>query len=271
MAEVDRIGTFRCVPVDTGIGVTKNQYPQFIAQVRLLEYYDEDEKVWIPWEDYEQEINLYAVLFGIGRKSGKLEPTLNHTQVSKIFNWDGTDFNYLAETDFSNVKFQVRVDVNDYEGATSNYQVGWIDEYDAEPGRKIRKLDSKEVKDLNKQYALLLKQTGKKAAPAKAPETGENKPDLPGPNKKKQKQTAKAKVKAPVIPPPVSRPTGECTRQEAWDTVVELRDEACDNEQLTAAWRAAIESVAPNVDENEITPEQWFAIKDAVLDDVGKF
>lgn len=283
MAEVDRTGTFRCVPIDTGVGETKNKFPQFVAQVRLLEYYDEDEKVWVPWEEYDQEATVYAVLFGYGKKSQKLESTLNHVQVSKVFNWDGLDFTYLADTDFSNVKFQVRIDENDYEGATSDYKVGWIDVYDAEPGRQIRKLNAEEVKDLNKQFAMLLKQTGKKAAPAKAPATAmtatqavASKKATPGVvTKKGKKQTEVAKTKAPVVPPktPIApgMPEGKCTKQEAWETVVELKDNECTDEQLTAAWHAAIVSIAPNMDEKEISNELWFAIKDAVLDDVGKF
>lgn len=275
MAEVDRTGTFRCCPVDTGVGVSKNNFPQFIATVRLLEYWDEDEKAWHPWEEYEQEITLYAILFGHGKKSGKLEPTLNYTQVSKVLNWDGTDFVYLAETDFSDVKFQVRIDENTYEGASSPYQVGWIDEYDAEPGRKIRKLDAGEVKDLNKQFALLLKKTGKKVAPAtKAPAKAVTK------DTKKKTQTEAAKIKTPTVPPgtapkvPVVKPTmptGKCTKQEAWETVVELKTDDCDDDQLKAAWLAAIVSVTPDTEEGNITDEQWFLIRDAVLDDVGKF
>ncbi|MCK4814543.1 hypothetical protein KA005_02140 [bacterium] len=281
MAEPDRTGTFRCVPVDTGVGQTKNNFPQFLAQVKLLEYYDEENKVWVPWEEYEQEISLYAILFGYGKKSGKFEPTLNHVQVSKVFGWDGTDFNYLAETDFSDLKFQVRVDENTYGGATSNYQVGWIDEYDAEPGRKIRKLDAKEVKDLNKQFAMLLKQTGKKAAPAKAPakapEINESKPDLPIPKKSgKKKQTEAVKAKAPPKAPPKpptmpGLPEGKCTKQEAWETVCDLKDSDCDDKQLNATWQAVVEATAPGINDTDITPEQWFIIRDAVLDDVGKF
>lgn len=280
MAEVDRTGTFRCCPVDTGVGVSKNNFPQFIAQVRLLEYWDEDEKIWVPWEEYEQEITVYAILFGYGKKSQKLEPTLNHTQVSKVLNWDGTDFVYLAETDFSDVKFQVRIDENTYEGASSPYQVGWIDEYDAEPGRKIRKLDAEEVKDLNKQFALLLKKTGKKAAPAKAP--AKKTATEATKDTKKKTQTEAAKTKVPTVPPkaapkvPAAKPdptmpTGKCTKQEAWETVVEMKDNSCDDKQLKAAWLAALASVAPDTEEENITDEQWFTIRDAVLDDVGKF
>lgn len=285
---VDRTGTFRCSPIETGVGVSRNKFPVFTAQVKLLEYWDEDEEAWHPWAEYEQEATIFAVLFGIGKKSQKLEPTLNHVQISKIFNWDGTDFGYLNDTDFSNLKFQVRIEDNDPDYADKNpYVVNWVDEYDAIPGRRIKKLDAEGVKDLNKQFAILLKQTGKKAAPAKAPskapevsETDESKPDLPSPAKakkaKKQTQAAKAppksppKVpsKAPVIP---GIPEGKCTKQEAWETVCELKNDDCNDDQLKAAWLAAIADKAPDIKDADITPEQWFAIRDAALDDIGKF
>ncbi|GAH58342.1 unnamed protein product, partial [marine sediment metagenome] len=223
-------------------------------------------------------------LFGIGKKSQKMESTLNHVQISKILKWDGTDFGYLNDTDFSDVKFQVRIEDNDPDYADKNpYVVNWIDEYNAIPGTKIKKLDAAGVKDLNKQFAILLKQTGKKAAPAKAPakapdapKTDESKPDLPSPAKtkkgKKQTEAAKAPPKAPPKVPTVPGiPEGKCTKQEAWETICELKDDACSDEQLKATWLAALVEKAPDIEEKDITPEQWFAIRDAVLDDIGKF
>lgn len=280
---VDRTGTFRCSPIETGVGKTpKQELPQFLAEVRLLELWDEDTETWVPWAEYEQEASVYAILFYTNKKTNKKEPTLTHTQVSKVFSWDGTDFTYLAETDFSDLKFQVRIENNDPDYADKNpYVVNWIDEYDAVPGRKIKKLDAAGVKDLNKQFALLLKATGKKAAPAKAPskvpevpETDESKPDLPSP-KKAGKKAAPTKA-PPKVPPKVPTipgiPEGKCTKQEAWETAVELKNDDCSDEQLKAAWLAAIAATVPeDIAEKAITPEQWFVIKDAVLNDVGKF
>jgi len=50
-----------------------------------------------------------------------------------------------------------------------------------------------------------------------------------------------------------------------------LKNDDCNDDQLGAAWHAAIAEKAPDTEEKDITPEQWFTIKDAVLDDVGKF
>lgn len=288
MSNVDRIGTFRCSPIETGIGLSKNKFPVFTAQVKLLECWDEETEVWVPWEEFGQESTIFAVLFGIGKKSQKLEPTLNHTQISKVFNWDGTDFAYLNDTDFSDLKFQVRIEDNDPDYADKNpFVVNWVDEYDAVPGRKIKKLDAAGVKDLNKQFALLLKQTGKAATPTKAPVKIPAKVPTDAVTKKGKKQTDTAKAKVPATPPkappktppvpstPVPStpgiPEGKCTKQEAWETVVDLKDDNCNDEQLNAAWQAAVAATASETNDGDITPEQWFTIKDTVLDDIGKF
>ena len=283
MGRVDRTGTFRCSPIETGVGVSRNKFPVFTAQVKLLEIWDEDEGEWHPWEEYEQEATIFATLFGMGKKSKKMEPTLNHVQISKVFNWDGTDFGYLNDTDFSDLKFQVRIEDNDPDYADKNpYVVNWVDEYDAEPGRRIKKLDVAGVKALNQEFAMLLKQTGKKAVPAKAPKTPTKAPaDIATKKGKKQTEAAKAPVappKAPPTAPPKSSkasaapglPEGKCTKDEAWQTCVELKVDECSDEQLNAAWLAAIVATAPDTEDKDITPEQWFTIRDAVLDDVGK-
>lgn len=271
---VDRAGTFRAEVVENGVGVTsKNSYPQFIVNAKLIELYDEETKTWVPWSEYGQDVDCYLCLFGMVGKKKEFGPTLTYDQVCKVFDWDGNDFQDLAK-DKSGTKFQVRVDDNDPEYADKTpYQVGWIDTYDAEPGRKIKKLDAKGLKDLNARFAAVLKKTGKVAAPATA--------------KKGKKQTEVVKAKAPATPPkappkapPVTSPKppitpglpeGKCTKQEAWETVVDLKDENCNDEQLNAAWKAAVVSIAPDINDGDITPEQWFTIKDAVLDDVGKF
>lgn len=281
MGRVDRTGIFRCSPIETGVGKTsKKGWPVFNIQVKLLEYWDEDEGVWHPWEECEQEVRAFAVLFGENKKSGKTMATLTHTQVSKVFNWDGTDFSYLNDTDFSDLKFQVRVEDNDPEYANKNpYVVNWIDEYDAVPGNKIKKLDAAGVKALNQQFAMLLKATSKKAAPVKASAV----PKVPGTvTKKDRKQTDAAKTKTPPKTPPAALaapaapaapglPEGKCTKQEAWTTIVDLKNDDCDDEQLNAAWHAAVAATAPKTDDKDVTPEQWFNIREAVLNDVGKF
>jgi hypothetical protein len=53
MSQINRTGTFRFQPVDAGISLTKNKFPQWIAQLQAVEYYDEDTEQWIDWSEYE--------------------------------------------------------------------------------------------------------------------------------------------------------------------------------------------------------------------------
>lgn len=274
---VDRTGTFRAEVIENGVGETRKAgYPQFLVNAKLIEYYDEETEIWVPWAEYEQEVDCRLCLFGMVGKKKEFGTTLTYDQVCKVFDWDGNDFQDLA-ADKSGIKFQVRVDDNDPDYADKTpFQVGWIDTYDAEPGRKIQKLDAKGLKELNVKYATLLKKTGKKAAPAKAPakapEVPTTTPSVKAKKGKKQTEAAKAPPKAPPkLPTTPDLPEGKCTKQEAWETVVDLKDDNCSDEQLNAAWQTAVATTAPETDDANITPEQWFTIKDAVLDDVGKF
>jgi hypothetical protein len=285
---VDRIGTFRAVVVENGVGETRKAgYPQFLVNAKLLELWDEETETWVPWKEYEQDVDCRLCLFGMVGKKKEFGTTLTYDQVCKVFDWDGVDLVELAN-DKTGIKFQVRIDDNDPDYADKTpFQVGWVDLYDAEPGRKIAKLNVEELKNLNAKFAMILKKKGKTAAPTKAPtkvsipETDESKPDLPSPKKagKGKKQTKVVKTKAPAVPSkapskaPVTLglPEGKCTKQEAWGTCCELKNDDCSDEQLGAAWHAAIAEKAPDIEEKNITSEQWFAVKDAVLDDVGKF
>ena len=286
---VDRTGTFRAEVVENGVGETRKAgYPQFLVNAKLLELWDEEEEIWHPWAEYEQDVDCRLCLFGMVGKKKEFGTTLTYDQVCKVFNWDGADLVELA-ADRTGTKFQVRIEDNDPEYADKTpFQVSWVDEYDAVPGRKIKKLDATELKAMNAKYAMILKNKAKPAAPAKAPAKAPEVPATPANQAamtatqatkakkgKKQTEVAKAKIKAPVTPPksPVLPGVleGKCTKMEAWGTVVELKNDDCDDAQLKAAWLAAIAVTAPDVADVNITPEQWFTIKDAVLDDVGKF
>ncbi len=285
--ELDRTGTFRCKAFDTGVSKTKKGgFVRFTATLHLTQSYDFENETWETWQEYEMEIPLYAVLFGKGKKSEKLEATLNHTQVCEIFGWDGRDFTYLNDTDFSDIEFQVRIEDNDPAYADKNpYQVKFIDVYDAVPGGGIKKLDAEGIKALNAEFAALLKNTGKAAAPAtKKPTTAPKVPAKGKKDNKKQTEVVKEKKtteppKVPSTPPTVPTVPEEsvdykaekCTKAQAWEQVVEHKNEACDDDQLNNAWKGAVIEVAPKTAETDITEEQWFAIKDKTLDQVGTF
>jgi len=177
---VDRVGTFRVSLLEKGISKTKEKgYPQLVAKVKLIELYDEkggdDGKgCWFDISDWDMETNVYQCLYGMSKKSQQVEPTLSHEQTMKVFDWDGGSLAELDKTDHEGLKFQIRVTENTYEGARSPFQVSWIDVYDADPVYTLRKLDAKEVKDLDAQFSNLTASaktaaSAKTKAPAKAP------------------------------------------------------------------------------------------------------
>lgn len=289
MSLVDRESTFRGRIVDHAVSLTKNEFPQFVCKLVAKEIYDEDEKVWVNWADVdENEITAYLVLYG---RDGE---TLNCTQVKKATGWDGLSFQQLNDADLSNVTVQFRAEYRTYQDKTT-LQVTWFDEADAEPGRSVRKLDKSELKSLDAKYKSMLKNDAKKAAPAKAgAKTAEVqateaqvaaakakagtvkakniKPTTPkGPVTKKSTPPAPAAPAAPVAEAKDDMPVGHCTKQEAWDTIVELKDKSVTDEANAKAYLDAILAVSGANDQDALTDEQWFAVKEIVLEKNAAF
>ena len=283
MSLIDRASTFRGRIADHGVSKSSGGFPQLILQLAATEIYDADEQAWVDWSEYDvNEIQAYLVLFG-----GKGE-TLNSQQVKKVTGWDGLSFAGLAALDLSETKIQFRVEENTYEGKTS-LQVSWIDEYDAEPGRTVRKLDAAEMKALDAQYANMLKSSGKKAAPTKAPgkvtkanvkstqpkgpviKKGAKDPLGPPAANPSVPTPAEAKTTPPAPATNPNLPTGKCTKDEAWGTVYDMKDKSVTDEQIATIWTAALKEVAPGVDQEKFTDEQWFAVREIVLDNAAAF
>ncbi len=278
MSLIDRAATFRGRITDHGVGKTKNEFPQWVAQLVALEIYDEEEKVWVDWSSYDvNEIMAYLVLFG---SKGE---TLTCQQVKKVTGWDGLSFVGLEALDLSETKIQFRVEENTYDEKTS-LQVSWIDEYDAEPGRTVRKLDATEMKSLDAQYANMLKSSGKTAAPTKAKskvtKASVKSTQPKGPVIKKGAKdslgpptTGATPTKTAPLPPAAnsSLPTGKCTKDEAWGTVYDMKAKNVTDEQIATIWTDAIKEVAPGVDQEKFTNEQWFTVRQIVLDKAAAF
>ena len=295
MSLIDRAATFRGKVVGHGVSLTTNEWPQFVLNLVATEIYDDEEKVWVDWTDVEQnEITAYVVLIG---KNGET-PSFN--QIKKIFNWDGAAFRVLDDGDYSEVGIQFRVEEDTYLEKT-RLKVAWIDEYDAEPGRSVRKLNPDEMKKLDAKYAQLLKASGAKATPAKAKGTITKKgikPTSPkGPVTKKD-QTATEATSLPSkditpsgtipnshtveksVPPALADlasqttakpampvddlPAGHCTKNEAWDEVVGLRDKKVDDKMLAESWAKALKEVGNGKAIEKFTDEDFFQVKEKV-------
>jgi len=238
MSLIDREGTFRGDVLECGVTTTKNGFPQFVARLRAEQYYDEDEGEWIDWGEYEQEIMVYMVLFG---SNG--QPTLNAERLQKVYGWDGRSLRALNDADYSGVKHQWRVQEKEYNGNTS-LQVVWIDVYDAEPGRRVRKLEAKELAELDKKYAAGLSSIAQAREPVKAKKKKKSKPKIP-PGRDFPGNDVKAEEKA-------------LTKEKAWDQFNKL-DGASEltEEQLAGIWVDAISEIAPTKEDDALTGEEW--------------
>jgi hypothetical protein len=190
VSNIDRAGSFRGKILDRGVSETKNHYPQLVLQLQATEKYNNESEVWEPWNYDECEATAYVCLFG---KDGKA--TLGVQQAMKALNWDGMSLMTL-QTDTSVEDIQWRMEPSTYDDVT-RIQVAWIDAYDAEPGRKVRKLDVADIKKLDAKYAAALKAIGGGPKPKSAP------PRPPAP----------AQAQAPMAQPPagmvVPTPSGE--------------------------------------------------------------
>jgi len=270
MALIDVETTFKFEIVDAGVGITKNGFPQWVAALRAVEAWDDEGQTWVDWSGEEaNEITAYLTLMG---KNGE---TLNVRQLMNAIGWSGTSFQELNDMDLSSVIIQGRVEAKTYEDKTT-LQVVWIDEENAEPGRTLKKLDSEEIKKLDAQFKGLLS-----AAKVKTP-TKATKPSAPPKVKKKPiKDMKKVQVPPPETMAPLPKagdsvsysdvPVGKCTRQEAWNAVIDLRTDDISDSELAETWLKAIKDVTGKTNQDEVTEEEWFRIRETVLDSIGKF
>ena len=303
---LDRIGTFRCKALEWGVDGkkkkgTNQELPWFNVRVLLTEIYDQKEGKWFDYTEYEAEITAFLCLYGaIKAKGGEIGPTLSMDQVKKVFKWDGRSLVQLAGGDYSELEFQVRIGENTWEEATYPYQVNWVNEYDADPVAQLRKLDAKELKDLDKQFAAMgaKNATAKPVAtaakaPAKAPvktrplvdpdappTAAEKKAKMAERSAKNLKAAEAKKAAGPppktesqdAVVPPAKPESTACTMDEAWCAIVELRDPSISDKVIGEVWHDTIAEIAgPDVVSEDVTPEQWCQIKNKTLESVAKF
>jgi hypothetical protein len=191
MSNIDRPGSFRGNIIDRGISATKNGYPQLVLQLQATEHYDEQNEVWEDWSQYDEtEATAYICLFG---SNGK--PTLGVAQAQRALGWDGASLMEL-QTNTTVTKAQWRMENNVYDGVT-RLRVGCVDAYDAEPGRKVCKLDAADIRKLDAKYAAALKAIGG------------------GPKPKSAKPVVPAPAPVAIVEQPVTDPTPEIAETPA--------------------------------------------------------
>ena len=262
---INREGTFRTKNiVDGGLGQTPTGLPQLVLSLRADEIYDFDEKCWVPWDDQEErEITAFLVL--IGKKDNEI---FHCKSIEKALGWDGASLSSLNDIDYQNSGIQFRTQENEWEDKVS-IQVAGIDHYDAEPGRTVQKLDAAEVKGLDAKYALFFR----KRAGEKKPKTV-GKPPVPVVKPKKNPEADAADVPDQAPPKKAAKPpkapkkakkTEGCTQTEAWKACKTAKDKSVSDQKLTDIWLKTVEDVAPDGDEDKLSPEGWANIRRIVV------
>lgn len=275
MANIDRVGSFRGKVVDRGISETKNGYPQLVLQLVAAEKWDEQAEVWVDWSQFDvTEATAYMCLFGKSKKA-----TMAVGQAMKAFGWDGTSLLDLQENEALADQIQWRMAENTYEGNTT-IQVAWIDEYDAVPGRKVRKLEKADIKKLDGQYAAALKAVSggpkpKKAAPTPPTAKPESEPS-PDPTPAPETagaapQTATGPASPAPKPPAPAAPKAAkkakaVDKDTAWGAVYSKGSGAGKTDiDISQAWTEAVKAAG----DDEAVGDDWSGIQADVLKALG--
>lgn len=267
MALINQEGTFRGRVIDHAVNYSSGRYLQLELQLQATELYDgDDEHPWVDWTDVaENQLTAYLNLV-----SSKDKKSLNCKQAEIALGWSGKSFKELETMNLSEILIQFRVEMKTYLEKTRP-QVTWIDHYDATPGRTVRRLDAAELRQLDAKFKNVL---GGKATPASAPTSApKGKPVVP----KGRVAAPKGTVKPPVVKGKVTTKAttevkGKMSKQEAWDTCVDLKDDKKVTDQgLADAWVAALREVVPNKTDEQVTPEEWFLVYEKVAEKTAMF
>jgi hypothetical protein len=276
MSKIDRAATFRGKIMDRGIAETTNGFPQAVLQLQATQMWNEEEKTWQDWNYDEVDIVAYLVLVG-----GKGKATVSAKQLMKATGWDGTTFVGFQEGEGLKDEIQFRVEEHTYEGNTT-LQVAWVDEYDAEPGRTLKKLEKSDIAKLQAKYAGALTALSggpkPKSAPPSAPKKQEPKegpatmdptpPAGPVPTPEPVApdgvpQDAPSEPPAPPKPekPKAGKKAKAIDMNTAWQNVYNKTKDSKTQLEITQAWTEAIKEAGGP----EEIGDDWSGIEAAVV------
>lgn len=271
---IDRVGTYRGVITEKGMGATKNGFPQLVVRVKATERYVDDKAelaelgleapAWVDWSGYDAEMVGYLILSYVDKKTGEDTESFLCDGICRATGWDGSAYSTLRQMDVNGTAVTFWVEENEYQGNT-RLQIAALDDANAEPRRGLRMMDASEVQALDARFAGLLaaRKAKAKTAPAKAPAKAPPKATAtPNGAVKVTTPTPNAAVKAG--PPKVTAPKGE-TMEAAWDRAEKALKGKVSEEVMAERWMKAAATVAPGVDDSEITPAQWAKIADTVI------
>jgi len=296
MARIDTDGTYRGRITEHSLDTTKKGYPQLVARLKAtekfidnpahFEHFGIEEPTWVDWSEFGEEIVGFFVLFNDPDEFSEDTALLNYEQLQIATGWDGDEFYSLNNDSLVDKDVLFRVEEDEYDGKTQ-MKVNWIDAWDANPARELRKLDNEEVKDLSSK--LKVKKKSKPAASKPAASKPAGKPASKG--KSGDKDKGKTTEEKPSAPPKKGKPEKteeteqpdeqddsqnekstslptELSQGDAWEFVCDHKGGNTDRD-VQDAWIAACEEVGPDKDEDDFTNAEWAEVRDLVIQDLS--
>ena len=138
--KIDSIGTFVGEIKESGLGLTKNGFPQWVARLKAMKkWIDSPEEMkhfqleapgYVDWSSFDEETVAYLVLFKSKDEFSDDTKLLNYEQLQLATGWDGTEFDSIGGFVGKTILF--RVEQNNYTNPTTGKvsndpRVNWVD------------------------------------------------------------------------------------------------------------------------------------------------
>ena len=208
---IKEVGTFRGVVQEHAVSLSSGGCPQWCGKLQAVEMYDFETAEWVDYSGNEDcEITGYLTLF-----TKESKPIFHVESVMKVFEWDGASLAALDGMDLSGAAEQFNVEEHEYNDKVS-MQVSGISSYDAPPfvGGGVKKLEAKELSNIDAMFGAALGKISGGPAVAKAPAAAT---DAAAAKKNKAALAKKNKKAAATKPAPAPAPLAEEFPVEADD------------------------------------------------------
>ena len=240
MQMLTRDGAFRGHVLEWAVSKSTGGYPQFVMRLAAEEWYNPETSEYEPWNQYEQEIRAYLILYA-ANQDGSPKEMFHVNDIKAALGWDGLSFESLENGEWGDKVVMFRTSVSDYNG---KIQVQSIGHADAPPITELKRVDTPALAAMTAKYSGMLTANTSAPKPAAASKKAGTKKASPSPTD----------ARAVPTPPPSSAPTNTVpgnvtTKEAAWAAV-------CDAKGILSADKRA---------------ELWAVERDKIGGDESKF
>ena len=244
----NREGLFNAHPVDIGVDETgPNKLATCVISFGLYEELQPSGE-WSDCSDEQLDITGY---FYLEKKDGTLN-TMALDSLKSALNWDGRDPFWLQDTDLSEHPVQLKLAFEEYDGKT-RMKVQYLNAYGSTGSGTVTKAEGAAKTAIRNRLGSKLRAVAGPAQPPKAKPAAV--PKLPP-----------AKPKAPAPPPEAPAepvPSAESSMEEAWGEFTKHCDsEKWDQEAVEKEWFRILAQLFPGKQPEELSPQEWAAMRD---------